>query len=245
MKLLFEGKDITNDVSIDACYHDMYSDGRSDSLVIKFDDIDRVWDAWKPATDNIVAVEEGPARTGKMFIHNIEPENGKYILTALAVPTNYADARSKSWEQVRLFQIGKEIAERYGFIFQQYGALDQTFPYLMQQEDDFSFLQKICDLAGCKFLVFNGMLIFYSMSYIEKQDPAYELILKPDTRFEWECTKSGKVGVIWSDLIPELAACSVVNLRTNGYSNWDGPVFIYHIRHDYIKRKSKIFFRKI
>ena len=51
-------------------------------------------------------------------------------------------------------------------------------------------------------------------------------------------------GAIWQPLSPSCAAGSVVSVRTGGTRSWDGPVFLTHVRHDYVNEQSKLFFRK-
>lgn len=56
--------------------------------------------------------------------------------------------------------------------------------------------------------------------------------------------KTKKVGYLYSNPVAEaLAAGSVVKIVTDAAGSYDGTVFITHVRHDYIKGKSKIFFR--
>jgi hypothetical protein len=43
---------------------------------------------------------------------------------------------------------------------------------------------------------------------------------------------------------PGIAAGSVVELDVPDNPSWDGPVFLHHVRHDYVLEKTKIFFRK-
>ena len=53
-------------------------------------------------------------------------------------------------------------------------------------------------------------------------------------------------GVIEFDrFLGAYAAGSVVNLETAGVSSWNVPVFLTHVRHDMVRARTKIFFRKI
>lgn len=53
--------------------------------------------------------------------------------------------------------------------------------------------------------------------------------------------RSGHVDMAFS---PEYAAGSVALLETAGEGSWDGPVFLHHVRHDYVKGRTRIFFRR-
>ena len=56
--------------------------------------------------------------------------------------------------------------------------------------------------------------------------------------------KNQKTGTIQRDIQRDLAAGSVINLKTTGAQSWDGPAFITHIRHDLVHLKSKIDIRR-
>lgn len=47
-----------------------------------------------------------------------------------------------------------------------------------------------------------------------------------------------------STLMGGYAAGSVVNLATTGEASWDCPVFMTHVRHDFVACKTKLWFRK-
>lgn len=300
MKLIYQGVDIYPEVSINSCIHEMYAEQRSDSIKIRFNDTKGLWNRWKPMQGDIVEVEDGVAKTGKMFITSIKPENGLYTLRAMAMPLSGEVIKNRSWEAVRLLQLGAQIAQEHGLTFKQYGVTDQVYPYLSQNsQTDFEFLQTRCMLEGCAIVIYDGNLIVYSEQYLENQPPAGEIYIGPDGVFEYEdntarsygsaevesggfkgkfaaegntsriirpreplkvtsdaeatryarallrmANKNSYTGWIEDNLLPEYAAASMVQITTDRQGLWNGPVFITRIRHDYVARKSKIFFRR-
>lgn len=127
MKILYEGVDIYPDVSVHRCYHDMYAEKQSDELLLKLNDTRELWDSWNPKKGDTIAIEDGAAKTGKMFVESVIPESGIITLRAYSVPQSAKDKRSKSWEKVKFLQLAQEIAGRHGLTLETYGITDQTY----------------------------------------------------------------------------------------------------------------------
>lgn len=167
IKVTYKGVDITNDVAINACWHDMYAAGRSDTLHARFIDSQKLWDKWKPQTGDEIKIDYGTVGTGLMYVTDAQPRNGLYTIMAQSAPGSAFAVQNKAWQKVRLLQLGAEIAARNGLSFVSYGVEDRLYGYILQTEADFSFLHKRCALEGCAFLVFDGALVMYSESYME------------------------------------------------------------------------------
>lgn len=163
MKILYEGVDIYPDVSVHRCYHDMYAEKQSDELLLKLNDTRELWDSWNPKKGDTIAIEDGAAKTGKMFVESVVPESGIITLRAYSVPQSAKDKRSKSWEKVKFLQLAQEIAGRHGLTLEIYGITDQTYDYVEQNNlADFAFFQNRCTLEGAAFLVYDGKLVVYA-----------------------------------------------------------------------------------
>lgn len=74
IQVKFRGVDISKEVSINRCYHDMYCEGRSDTLHIRFNDSQNQWDRWQPKVGDEISVLYGSIGTGKMFVDRAIPE---------------------------------------------------------------------------------------------------------------------------------------------------------------------------
>ena len=300
IKLTYKGVDITASVSINRCYHDMYAGGQADILRLRVNDVDAVWDGWAPAIGDELQVDYGTIGTGTMFLVAATPTNGSYDIEAWSAPASGYEVQNKAWQQVRLLQLGAEIASRHGLSFSSYGVEDRLYPYLYQnRKSDFAFLAERCKLEGCAFLVYDKRLVMYSEAYMEAQAPTEVLavtidgdykytdrradlygsciiasgnysgsfdagngtgrVLRPDTppnissdaeanrcakNLLRAANKGGQVGFVRSSILQGYAAASTVNLSNARAPSWDGSVFIDHIRNDYGKGESKIFFRR-
>ena len=254
VKILYEGVDIYPDVSVHRCYHDMYAEKQSDELLLKLNDTRELWDSWNPKKGDTIAIEDGAAKTGKMFVESVVPESGIITLRAYSVPQSAKDKRSKSWEKVKFLQLAQEIAGRHGLTLETYGITDQTYDYIEQNNlADFAFFQNRCTLEGAAFLVYDGKLVVYDEAYMESQLRRILPFRMTDQseadRFAKgllrDANKNATVGTLWTgSLLRDYAAGSVVTLATEGVKSWDGTAFISRIRHDYVKTRSKLYLRK-
>ncbi len=299
IQITYKGIDITGSVSVNRCYHDMYSGGQSDTLHLRVNDAERLWDSWSPSAGDEIRIDYGSISTGTMFVTEAIPQNGLFDIVAQSAPKSGFDKQNKAWQKVRLLQIGEEIAKRNGLSFHSYGVEDRLYSYLSQAEGDLHFLSRIARLEGCAVLAYDRKLIMYSEEYMEAQEPSEALdvtidgdykyqdrridlygscvvqsgmysgrysvdngssrILLPDpmpvagsdeeaTRFAKNllryANKGCYSGYVRSPILPGYAPASTVELSNERAPSWDGSVFIEHIRNDYGRGDSKIFFRK-
>ena len=185
-KKVYEGVDIYPDVSVHRCYHDMYAEKQSDELLLKLNDTRELWDSWNPKKGDTIAIEDGAAKTGKMFVESVVPESGIITLRAYSVPQSAKDKRSKSWEKVKFLQLAQEIAGRHSLTLETYGITDQTYDYVEQNNlADFAFFQNRCTLEGAAFLVYDGKLVVYDEAYMESQQPVDTITITPANDFEY------------------------------------------------------------
>ena len=300
LKVFYNGVNITDDISINSCIHDMFACSTADTLTLKFNDINKVWDNWKPKNEDIISITCGVAKTGAMYIDSVVPENGLMTLRASSIPPTAKSINNKSWENVRLLQLAKEIAKRHGLGFESYGVEDKLYSYVRQEnKPDFEFLQQRCELESLAFLVYDKKLVLYSEEYLESQKPVKTITIDTDKDFTYTnnaqkgygkiTVKNGNLtgtykssnglskvkeiiiqtyvsgqdeanrfakgilrqenkklitGVFKDAIMREFSAGSIMGIKTTGASSWDGNAFISHIRHDYVKSTSKVFFRR-
>lgn len=186
IQIYYNGYDITDSVSINRCYHDMYASGRTDTVNLQFADTSNLWDSWAPAVGDEIEVEYDTISTGAMFVSSVRPENGAFTIMAQAAPMSGFDKQNKAWQKVRLLQIGREIADRNGLDFTSYGVEDRLYSYILQEgEGDFRFLHRIAEREGCAILIYNKTLILYDERYMEEIEPSEVLDLAVDGEYKF------------------------------------------------------------
>lgn len=194
IKVTYKGQDITTGVSINRCIHDMYAAGQADTLDIRFNDAAKLWDGWTPAVGDEIRIDYGPASTGTMFVRSCAPENGLFTIKAMSAPPSAMEITNKAWSQVRLLQIGQEIADRNGLSFQSYNVTDQLFPYLLQAKSDFGFLHRVATQEGCGFLVYDKALILYGAAAMEAVTPTESLEIPLDGDYRYSDARAKLYG---------------------------------------------------
>lgn len=186
MKLLYEGADIYPDISVHRCYHDMYAERHSDELLLWLNDTRQLWDIWNPQKGDTIAIEDGAAKTGKMYVESVVPQSGIITLRAYSIPQSTKDKRSKSWEKVKFLHLAQEVAGRHGLTLEIHGVADHIYDYVEQNNlPDLAFLQGRCTLEGAAFLVYDGKLVLYDEASMEGRTPADTVTITPANEFEY------------------------------------------------------------
>ena len=286
---------------VDQVYPYIKQDNETDFALFRFNDTKGTWSKWQPAEGDTVQFKEGASDTGKMFVHSMKPENGLFTIRAMSMPKSGKTKKSKSWEGVRFLQLANEFAGNHGLTFQNYGCVDQVYPYIKQDnETDFALFHRLCTLEGCQMLIFDGKLLAYNEQYIEGQTPAGSLSVDENGVFSYEDNRDGmygsceiasgsysgkfiadssnssvlrpavpvqvtsnaeaarfakgllrnankfaRSGYFSKSLMTGYAAASILTLSTPRATMWDGTVFVYKVRHDFVGNKSTIYFRHI
>lgn len=216
LKVFYNNKEITDDISISSCIHDMFASSQADTLVVKFNDTKRLWDNWKPSKKDVISISYGIAKTGAMFIDSVVPENGLMTLRASSIPITAKNKTDKSWENVHLLQLAKEIANRHGLGFESYDIDDKIYDYVRQPNiPDFEFLQQRCNLESLAFVVYDKKLVLYDETKLEAAEPAKEVKLTSENDFTY--TDSSQKG--YGKVIISNGALKGEFESSNGLSN--------------------------
>lgn len=206
MKIIYEGTDIYPDISVNALYHTMHCEKKSDEILLTLNDTDQLWNSWNPKKGDEIKVEDGAAKTGKMFIQSVEYGPSLITLTAYSMPQDIKDKRSKSWENVRFEQLCSEVARNHNLSTQFVGITDKQYQYVTQNNtSDAAFLYERCKIEGASYLIFDGKLVIYNEKTMEAKSPSETLTITPAYSYEYH--DNGDDGY---------SACTVTNGKYTG-----------------------------
>lgn len=184
MQITYNGVDITDSVSVNRCWHDMYAGGRADTLHLRMNDVAHLWDSWKPSPCDEIRLDFDTISTGTMFLTAARPRNGFYEIEAQSAPASCFEKRSKAWQQVWFLQIAQEIAKRNGLEFAAYGVEDRLYGYVPQDNmGDLPFLAELGKAESCAVQVFNRRLVLYSEPFLEAVEPSKVLTISSDGKY--------------------------------------------------------------
>lgn len=195
----YKGKDITSSILIDDYIYDSFSEFHADTLEVMLGDGEELWDKWNPKAGDEIQLKDGNSDTGVMFVKELIPMPGYFLLKASSAPVGVDNNRSDAWEGITLFQLGKDIAKRYGLTFKTYNAKDSKFSYIEQkQKPDLKFYAEICAVSGHAFLIYNKALVLYGVKSMQSKPSTAELTIHGENEFRL-VTK------------PEVTGCKVSN----------------------------------
>jgi hypothetical protein len=93
------------------------------------------------------------------------------------------------------------------------------------------------------YAVHNGKLTCYNVPDAESMPPQEDVTVTGE-RYLYSSPGGARSGYYFSEYRPSLTAGCVVNIFVPEAGSWDGPAYLSHVRHDYVKEKTKLFFRK-
>lgn len=193
MRLLYEGKDITGDVTVDSCVVDVRESGRLPLLRVTFDDADGDWGGWRPkAGDSIEATSDEACGSGKMYVSDANHQRGKMVITAVPVkqPTT---AKVQRWEKSSMLKAVNQMASQLGLGVAVHGAQDISFDYMQQTgARNLACMAECCALLGCMMDVFDGTAHVSSIAWAASQKPVGTITIEEES--DHECRSVSSIG---------------------------------------------------
>lgn len=204
----FNGKNVDTSLKdyLESVSYEDVASGSSDRLSINLHNIDRQWiKGWYPKKGDEVQGSikflnwNKAGRDRKIFCGHFTLNEIKFSgnpMTAsfecMSAPASEAfktRERNKTWENVIIEEVAKEIAGRYSL------SLSYTGPAikikkLEQSENDSAFLYKLCEDYGLSMKVYKKKIIIYDQTQMELKKPVATLDMHSFIDNSWEVTDS-------------------------------------------------------
>lgn len=184
--------------------------GEADSLDITLHDRNRQWTtAWVPLLgDTITAAiavsdwtHPGDTRTlpcGFFILDSYEYSGwpAAVNLSAVSVPAEgsfRATERTKTWEDVTILEIGKEIAKRAGIsiVWDVDGTPFSLKSVEQSEQTDCEFFADLCGTYGLAMKVYAQKIVVYDREAYKKKDPAGTISEEEITTWSWSKNLAG------------------------------------------------------
>lgn len=179
MKLLYQGKDITEYVSATQCRHADVAGGRCDVLEMTMEHAPQ-WHEWDPQADDEIQVSMDGYDTGKMYLANVLPEEGKYRIWASSLPVAAKVKKWQSFENKTLSGILSACAAECGMGSALYGISGALlYPYILRENETApEFLSRIARMEGAVLKALNGRLVMIGIEYAQSLPVVSEITIK-------------------------------------------------------------------
>lgn len=172
MKCIYEGKDITNDISIRSAKVIDRAGEKLDCIELEVNDHESEWSAWKPDKNHQVSIEEGGFSSGVMYVHSIKQLKDAIKMICLPIKDEDKEKYTKSWEDVTLMELLNEIANKHSLKLKTYNLVNHRYKFVNQiEQSDFIFLHKRCVLEGYVMKITDNCLVVYDELWMETQEP--------------------------------------------------------------------------
>ncbi len=199
IRIIYQGVDITTDIKqdlVEFSYTDNAS-GEADDISITLKDEQKRWiTQWKPQKGDEIEASIQTINWNKngdnyeldcgLFIVDQPEFSGRPMrltLQALSMPANNDFTRtekSRTWEEVTISEIAKNVAENAGLNLFFDSGLDPMLSFLEQSEvSDMAFLYDVCKNHGLAMKVYSKKIIIFSEEEYENK-PAVAVITESD-----------------------------------------------------------------
>jgi len=182
--------------------------GESDTISITLDNAGMEWaEGWMPQKGDIITADivlrnwdaAGGIRTfqcGKFCLDDLTYKGP--VLTCeiggVSVPEGNAfrsTARSRTWKDATLKELGAEVAGRYGLAYEYAGDVVKLGTVEQDNEPDSTFLNRLCQDYGIAVKVYYGKLIIYDRGAAEAAEESAVLHAQDLQDWSWNTTLAG------------------------------------------------------
>lgn len=161
-KVIYNGVDITKDITVQSCIMTDSNGGKQDYCKISFANGGKVWQEWKTQYNDELRIINGYSDSGIMYINGIGSNENAYTLILLPTPTTTKKKKNRIWRDVQLSEIIRDVSNSLGFKVEFYGFKDYTYSSKAQiNQTDLAFMCEACACEGLNVKIFDKKIIIY------------------------------------------------------------------------------------
>lgn len=170
MEIYYQGYDITEMVTVNACVGRDTCGDRCDSLEIEFSNA-AGWYSWGPKEDDQIVVTYNGYDTGVQYVHTIIPSEGTFRILAASMPGTARKREYRSFTGKTIEEIIAMCAARTDMDYQIFGMDGSiVIPYIEQNNESApAFLQRLLTLEGASLKIINGKYTAIDILYAQER----------------------------------------------------------------------------
>lgn len=207
--LSFNGQNVSTKLAdyLESVSCEDVASGSSDSIDITLHNIDMKWmNQWYPTKGDRISGsitfqdwnkdgEHLKLDCGTFILDEVKFSGGplKVSLGGVAIPANESfkvRERTKTWKNVTIKNIAKEIAKRYGLSLSYSGPTITIASIEQSDKTDSAFLYDLCKKYGLSMKVFNNKIVIYDQTQQEKKAASATITRDSFVDDEWDYTDS-------------------------------------------------------
>lgn len=183
MRIFYQGTDISDMVTTTACVIRDTCGSRCDSVELEFDNA-AGWYSWGPEEDDVIVVTESGYDSGRMYVHEIVPFNGKYRILAASLPCKSRAKGYQSFYNKTLGEITRMTAAAAGLGYQMWGVKENLLiPYIARDgESCAAFLDRLLTLEGAVLKCINGRFDAIGIEWAQNRTARQAFEVRADGR---------------------------------------------------------------
>lgn len=186
MKVVYEGRDISDSVEMSSCTYDCREMGRLPELRCEFRDADGKWGRWRPkAGDSIEISDAGGPPTGRLYVRSVRPSSGTMELVAWPLKSP-PGSHTRTFRNASFRAVASRLAADLGLSLELHGTSGPPFKRFEQRGmRDLDALARLCALSGCLIDAYGGKLHLYGRAWAESRPPSGTVSIDAADRMEW------------------------------------------------------------
>lgn len=172
MRIIWNGKDITESVNVTGCvYRDTF--GRADSLELMLDGAEQ-WYRWKPENGDEIAVTEGNGGTGRLYLNAVIPIRNEYRVLATSLPGGAEGRKWQGYEGKTLRDLAAVLAAECGMSAQVYGVEENLLNPWLERKDESAakFMGRIAQAEGLALKIHDGIWRLIGIEWAQNRKAA-------------------------------------------------------------------------